>query len=330
MIHLVTGASGFVGSHLVKYLLANDNSVRALVRSRSQVDRFREMGVQAILGDLSDSDILHRAVRNTSTIYHCAAASSLSSDDEIRRTNLDGVRNLLHAVHDEKAGRVVLMSSLNVFGTVNYDNVAENFPTVRTGDVYTDVKIDGEEIALQFVRHHNLDITIFRPGLIYGPGGRYMTEIAAAILQGKFIFIGSRHNLVPLIYINDMVQVMVKSVRSRGASRHIYNIADGSRTTIGNLADTIAKRIGARSPKRVIPYLLPRVACTLFRIVGRPVPISPATLRFLGTSRHVSIHRAQTELGFDPKSKLQQGISETTASWHNQSLAKMSEVSRAA
>ena len=155
---------------------------------------------------------------------------------------------------------------------------------------------------------HDVDVTILRPGLIYGPGERHMPKLAAAVCRGKFVYLGSRHNLVPLIFVSDMVRVMEKAARSRRALCRVFNVADGSRTTIGDLVDTIARLTGARPPKRVIPYFMPRVACTLFAMAGRPGPISRTALRFLGTSRHVSIHRAQTELGFDPAVGLQQGL----------------------
>ena len=329
MVNLVTGATGFVGTHLVNKLLTRGNSVRALVRSDSDALTLRSRGVETVVGDLCDRQVLVAAVRGAKIIYHCAAASCLHDEDEIRSTNLDGIRKLLHIVRDESAGRLILMSSLNVLGSSSFEEATEESPTQRSGELHTDVKIDVEELALQFSGTHSVDVTILRPGMIYGPGERHMPGLASTLQSGKFTFIGSRHNNVPLIFVGDMVRAMMLAAESPHASGRIYNLTDGSRTTIGQLAGAMAELLGARSPKRIIPYALPHVACTVYGLVGRPGPISHATLRFLGTSRHVCIARSRHELGFEPEIGLRRGL-EMTMPWLIRAIEAEVKLSRAA
>ncbi|MCH2129431.1 MAG: NAD-dependent epimerase/dehydratase family protein [Pirellulaceae bacterium] len=311
MIQLVTGASGFVGSHLVQHLCSLGKTVRALVRRPEAKVGLRNKGVLAVSGDVCDRTRLCQVVRGADVIYHCAAASSLCSDDEIRRTNLDGTRNLLHAVRTEGAGRIVFISSLNALGSTSYENATESAPVIRSGEVHADVKIDSEQLALQFGDTHDIEVTILRPGLIYGPGERYIPKLAKSVQNGTFRFIGSRENVVPLIYVHDMVRLMVAAACTGTARGKIYHATDGSRTTIGDLVDTLADLNGSARPRHLLPYFVPRLACSMFEQFGKTSPISRTALRFLGTSRHVNMDLAKRELGFQPYVNLQEGLHQT-------------------
>ena len=329
MFHLVTGASGFVGSHLVRHLVSLGEPVHALVRTPAGASELQQMGVPVVVGDICDRLTLGRAVRGARVVYHCAAASSLCNDDEIRRTNLDGVRKLLHVSRTEGSIRIVLMSSTNVFGCGSYENATEDFPVQRSREVHADVKIDSEQLGLQFAKTHGTGVTILRPGLIYGPGERHIPKLVTAIRRGKFVFIGSRSNVVPIIFVHDMVRLMAVAARARVAAGQIYHATDGSRTTIGELADTIADLTGSPQPQRVLPYFVPRLACSVFELAGRPGPISRTALRFLGTSRSVNIDRARRELGFQPYVSLRQGMQQTL-NWLGQPGVTESATRRAA
>lgn len=311
MFHMVTGASGFVGRHLIRYLISLGERVHALVRSHEDAVTLQKMGVSTVVGDICERSTLSRAIHGARVIYHCAAASPSCDDDEIRRTNLDGVRNLLHVAQHEGSSRIILLSSTNVLGPGSYENATELSPTRRSREVFADVKIDSEQLGLQFSKTRGTDVTILRPGLIYGPGEHYIPKLANSIRQGKFFFIGSRNNVIPLIFVRDMVRLMVIAARTDVASGRIYHATDGSRTTIGQLVNTVADLMGSARPLRVLPYCIPRLACSVFEVAGRRGAISRTALRFLGTSRHVNIDLARRELGFEPKVSLLQGIQQT-------------------
>lgn len=317
MTALVTGATGFVGRNLVASLAKRNEKVRALYRDPVKAQLYLSNNVEAFHGDACDAALLRLAVDGADTIYHCAAAHSSSRADEIRHTNLRSVEVLLDAVRnsDSKA-RVVLMSSINVLGDRSFSQCTEDMHRRQTGELHVNLKIAAEELAERSMRD-GLDIVILRPGLIYGAGDPHLTKMAHAIYHGKFMYLGSRHNIVPLVHISDMVEAMVLAGRVPAARNRVYHITDGSNTTISELVALIVGTLQCAEPRRVLPAVVPRLANAVCGTFGRNGPVSASALRFLGTSRHVDIERARRDLGFVPKVAVAQGIAES-ATWLQQ------------
>lgn len=314
MTSLVTGATGFVGRCLVAHLVNQGRPVRALCRDEQKARAHLGRGEETILGDVCDPITMRRAVADVEVIYHCAAAHSTSSPDEMRRTNVPSVRCLFEAIRDAGTKpRVILMSSLNVLGNGSYANATDDFPRRQTHDLHVDLKTEAEELAERWIAD-GLDVVILRPGLIYGAGDPHLPKLARALRLGKFVFIGSRDNVVPLVYVSDMVQAMVLAAEASKASGRVYNITDGSRTTIGELVSQLCRVLECPEPKRVLPRFIPRVANSVCGVLGRAGPVSPSALRFLGTSRHVDIRRAAEELCFQPQVFVAEGVP-AMASW---------------
>lgn len=320
MTMLVTGATGFVGSHVLDELIIRGEHVRALIRDESKAEGLRNRGVEVVVGDLLDRQVLTRAVQGVQVVYHCAAAVGPRwSEQEIVSANRDGVQLLLEESFRAGYPRVVLLSSVNVLGTRDLDAAAEDLPCCRSNDPAADVKIEMEQLALEQFRDHNLNVVILRPGLIYGPRDRHnLPRLIEKVRQGTFPYLGSTRNVVPLVHASDVVQAMLLAAEKPRAIGRIYHITDGSRTTIGEFVETIAEALKCPTPRaRVIPLRLARALCGVGVLLGRwkirrwqPV-ISPAALRFLGTSRFIDIRRAREELGYSPRVDLRDGIAAT-------------------
>jgi nucleoside-diphosphate-sugar epimerase len=198
-----------------------------------------------------------------------------------------------------------------VLGTRNLDPATEDMPCRRSRDASADVKIEIETLTREYVERHGVDATILRPGLIYGPRDRHnVPQMARALKRGKFAFIGSRDNIAPIVYIDDVVEGILRA----------YHITDGSRTSIGQFIDCLAELIDCPARCKVLPYAVPSLACVVFDALGtvrlyrgRP-PITRASLRHLGTSRFFSIERASRELGYVPRVFYREGLS-TAIKW---------------
>ena len=319
MTTLVTGATGFVGSQVVDQLLARGKPVRALVRDPGKAEGLRARGVEVVGGDVRDPSTLDPAVRGAGVVHHCAAAVGPHfSKREIYDTNLGGVRNVLEAMRRAGAGRMVLLSSVNVLGTRDLDPATEETPCRPSSDPAADVKIEAEQLALTYRRQHGVDVTILRPGFIYGPGDPHnVPKLIRAIERGKFAFIGSRDNVVPIVHVRDVAAAMLLAAGTPAASGQVYNLTDGSRTTAGEFVDHLAELLGRPRPQRVLPYALPYLACLVFGALNRlgltrrQGPVTRAALRFLGTSRYVDIRKARQELGYEPRVRLREGLAET-------------------
>jgi nucleoside-diphosphate-sugar epimerase len=316
MVTLVTGASGFVGSHVIDALLAQGTSVRAQVRNLDAAPALCDRGVEVLAGDIRDPQVLASAVRGVDVVYHCAAAVGPAfSPREIYDIGLSGVRNLLEGLRQAGSGRAVLLTSVNVLGTRHFDAATEDLPCRRSGDASADVKVAIEELAQEYEQRHGVDATILRPGLIYGPRDRHnLPQMIRALRRGKFAFIGSRDNVAPIVYVSDVVQAMLLAGQNPASRGHAYHITDGSRTAIGQFIDHLAGLIGCPPPRKVLPYAVPYLGCVLFEWLarlrlycGRP-PIVRNSLRHLGTSRFFGIERAAKELGYVPRVLYPEGL----------------------
>ena len=314
---LVTGATGFVGHRLAEVLLARGESIRALVRNPAQAESLRERGIAVIVGDIRDPDAVARAVQGIDMILHCAAAvGDRYTGREIRETNLEGVRRLLEGARAARVGRVVLLSSVNVLGTLNLDPATENLPCRKSHDPAADVKIEAERLALQVAHEPGPEVVILRPGFIYGPGDHgNLPRIIRALRRGKFAYIGSRDHVIPIVHVDDVVHATLLAAQAPGADGRVYLITDGSRTTIGEFIDLLSGLLGCPRPLKVLPAFIPRFACVVFdglRLVFPrcPAPIRRSGVRFLGTSRFVDIRRAREELGYAPRTSYREGLAE--------------------
>ena len=141
-----------------------------------------------------------------------------------------------------------------------------------------------------------------------------------ALKRGKFAFIGSRDNIAPIVFIDDVVEAILRAGRMPASRGRIYHITDGSRTSIGQFIECLAEIIDCPAPRKVLPYAVPYLACVVFDALaalrlygGRPL-ITRASLRHLGTSRYFNIEQARKELGYEPRVFYQEGL-RTAVKW---------------
>jgi nucleoside-diphosphate-sugar epimerase len=315
MTSLVTGASGFIGSHLVAELLAEKGrSVRGLVR---RADPAAELhGAEVRIGDVRDSNVVQDFVQGVDVVYHCAAAAgSGSSPREAYDIALTGTRNVLEGLRRAGTGRAVLLTGIIVLGARNLDAATEDLPYQRTGDPASDVKIEIEQMAWEYEQRHGVDVTVLRPGMIYGPRDRRnLPQMIRALRNGRFAFIRSRNNVMPIVYIGDMIQAMRLAARTLAARGRAYHITDGSSTPLGDFVDCLAGLLGCPPPQKELPFAVPYLGCLLFEALatlrlyrGRP-PISRTSLNYLGYSRKIDITRARNELGYEPRVSYREGL----------------------
>jgi nucleoside-diphosphate-sugar epimerase len=263
-----------------------------------------------------DSAFVQEDVRGADVVYHCAAArGSKVSSRELYDTALLGTRNVLEGLRRTGAARAVLLTGTVVLGARHLHAATEDFPCRRSGELAGNVKTEIEGMARDYQQRHGVEVTVLRPGLIYGPGDRRnLPKMVRALRCGRFAYIRSRENVIPMVYVSDMVQAMRLAASSPAAAGRVYHVTDGSRTTIGEFIDYLAELLGCPAPRTVIPFVVPYLGCLLFESLAAlslfdgPGPINRTGLNLLGYSRVIDITRASRELGYEPRVLYRDGL----------------------
>ncbi len=315
MHHLVTGGSGFLGSHLVEALIARGERVRVLTRPTSQTDHLESLGVELVHGDLSDRPSLETALQSIERVYHCAAlAADWGTWEAFRAANVTGVDNLLAAALESNVDKVIHVSTTDVYGHPDYP-ADESAPFRPRGWPYGDTKIEGEQIVWDYHRQHGLPITVVRPVNIYGPRSTtFVMEIVDLLKEGGMIHIGSGEKPAGLAYVSNVVDLMLRAADSDASVGQAYNACDGSAVTWRQYVDRLAEIVGAPSPRVTIPH---RLAYLLgwgmekiygaLRITSRPL-LTRMTADLFSTDQGFPIEKARRELGYEPQVDFEEGM----------------------
>ena len=256
---LVTGAGGFIGSHLTERLAQEGAKVRAFVRYNSQNDQgllelipaeTREK-IDVIRGDVRDLKTIHEAMAGAEIVFHLAALVSIPYSylhtQEVIDTNIIGTANvLLSAKNDGKLERIVLTSTSEVYGTAQYVPIDEKHP-LQPQSPYAATKVGADALGLSFHRSFGLPVALVRPFNTYGPRQSARAVIPTIITQALTkdkIKIGALTPTRDLTYVSDTVEGFLRIATSPKSVGEVINIGSGSEISIGDLTHRIISLIG--------------------------------------------------------------------------------------
>jgi len=225
---LVTGATGFIGGHLAHRLIERGRNVRILVRSPSRVPASLRQSCELVVGDLDDLQALAEAVSGVRWIYHCAAnVSTWSSWESYRRANVDGVSNLLEAIHQENTdlSRLLHVSSVDVYGFPKQP-CSEECPLTGAGFGYGESKLQGEALVKRYGSKFGIPVTIVRPTNVIGPGSQFISRIGQELKSGLMMTIDGGRCNAGLVYIDNLVEAMILAAESPDSVGECFNIRD--------------------------------------------------------------------------------------------------------
>lgn len=253
---LVTGADGFIGSHLAEMLVREGCRVRAFVlynsfNSWGWMDRVPKdilAEVEIWTGDIRDPNGVRKAVQGTNTVYHLAALIgipfSYHSPDLYVDTNIKGTLNILQACRDLGVNRVAVTSTSEVYGTAQYVPIDEKHP-LQGQSPYSASKIGADKIAESFHLSFGLPVVTVRPFNTYGPRQSARAVIPTIITQllrgGGRVKLGSLHTTRDLNYVEDICRGFLALAQCDAAVGKVVNVGSGREITIGDLAAAIAK-----------------------------------------------------------------------------------------
>ncbi|MCL4376989.1 MAG: NAD-dependent epimerase/dehydratase family protein [Actinobacteria bacterium] len=319
---LVTGGTGFAGSHLVKKLIEEKYVVRVLARKTSNTAELVKWGVEIVTGDITDREKVFEAVKGTDWVFHIAAAYRQSNlpDKEYRDVNFNGTKNILDASAEYGISQLVYCSTIGLVSSVKNPPADEN-TAVCPGDVYQKSKCAAENEVLKYVHDKNLPASIIRPCAIYGPGDMRLLKMFRMIAKRKFILFGNGRALFHMVYIDDLVDAFLLCARKKEAVGEVFIIGGEKYLTLNELSALIAEEFRVPRPKIHLPYLPFELASATIEFlynklkIKKEPPIYRRRMAFYKKSRAFSIEKAKRMLGYCPKYDLKKGI-HLTAKWY--------------
>jgi len=305
----VTGATGFIGSHVVRLLRARGDRVRILMRKSSRSENIEGLGCEIILGDLRDALSLGRCVQGCRWVYHVGADYRLWARDprEIYESNVAGTRNLLSACCEAGVERVVYTSTVGTIG-MRPDGVPTDEETPVSLDEmighYKRSKFMAEQVALEFARS-GLPVVIVNPTAPVGYGDSKPTPTGKVILdylRGRLpAYVDTGLNIVS---VEDVAQGhLLAGSRGRIGERYLLG---GENMTLREILETLARICGSRVPRFPMPWTAALVAAYLNQffmgtLLRREPTIPLEGVRMARHKMFVSCGKAVRELGYEPR-----------------------------
>ena len=318
---IVTGATGLLGRHLVQELRQHGWSVTAIVRQGSNRRPLEQLDVACVVCDLGCDRLDSSMFENTDVVFHAAAAVSDWAPwsyfvaNTVRPTEV-----VCDAMVAAGCRRLVHFSTVGVYGRPPHNRiVGEDFTpaTLDRRNFYRRAKIESEKIVWQRQGAKQLDVTVIRPGMLYGPGDRSMLgRIVPLLRQQRIIFLGDPRVTLSLVHAGDVARAAVLAASSTGAIGQAYNVINPEKITQEAFFNTIATLAGTPLIRRHVPYFLayPIAGMAewfahLLRSKQPPLLIRYRVFLF-GYQRHYSIEKIRSSLGWEPQVDFHTGIQE--------------------
>jgi dihydroflavonol-4-reductase len=317
---LITGATGFAGSAMLRACAGRGYLVRAFVRDPAKARALEESGVEVAVGDMKDASSLEHALQDVSVVYHFASIFRQIGlpAEEFRLVNAEGPSRLITAAAKQGVQRVVHVSTVGVHGDIERPPANELAP-FRPGDIYQNTKLEGERKARATAERLGVPLTVIRPAPMYGPGDRRLLKLFSGVAHRRFPILGDGKAFFHMTYIDDLVEGVRLAGESPAAAGGTYIIGGAEFVSLNALVKMIAEEagvapLGIRLP--VWPFWLAGALC---EAVCLPLRIEPPLYRrrvaFFTKSRAFDITRARMELGYEPAVSLREGVRRTIA-WY--------------
>jgi nucleoside-diphosphate-sugar epimerase len=313
---LVTGASGFVGGHVVEALARRGIRPRCLVRETSRTDHLREWSPELVAGDVTSPASLEAAVEGVDGIVHCAGVLRALSLRDFLHVNADGCDNLYRAclAKNPAVRRIVHISSLTAYGPSAAGRPVEEGDARRPVSHYGRSKLAGQIIAESHMSR--LPIVVLVPPAVYGPFDRAFLGLFACVKRGFALAIGREERWASLIHAGDLARAVLVCLESGEAAGHAYLLEDGRPHAWREVATAVGRSMHASHVRIPLPVWTVKAACAAIgcaaRWKGAPAFFDRDRLNdFLQPSWTCTSARIRADLGFVPRYTLEQGISET-------------------
>ncbi|MDA8164481.1 MAG: NAD(P)-dependent oxidoreductase [Desulfobacteraceae bacterium] len=314
---LVTGAGGFIGSHLVENQLAQGHEVVALDLHLDRLGHLRGHARCTLAeGDLRDRELVARLLPGTAVVHHLASAHLQVNQPEafFWEVNVRALENLLAAAAANGVKRFVHCSSVGVYGSLA-SLPADETTACRPEILYEKTKLAGEQKVLAAHRETGLPVVILRPAWVYGPRCPRTTKLFRTIKKGRFFMVGNGNNFRHPLYITDLLKAFDLAAAAEAAVGEVLVIASAEPVRLRDLTVKIARAQQASLPPIKVPLWLMRLLAGMvestFTMGGKEPPFSSRSLKFFTDSAAFNIGKARRLLHFKPGVGLDEGLAAT-------------------
>jgi nucleoside-diphosphate-sugar epimerase len=320
---LVTGGTGFTGSHLVKRLLAKGQRVVVVDNQKGRFyDELASLGAEITIGSVTDRALMDKVVEGCDVVHHLAAAfRKINLPKQVYwEVNVNGTRYLLEAATRRGVKKFVYCSTQGVHGHIAHPPGNEDSP-ITPADYYQYSKYEGEKVVREF-GEQGLNATVLRPTAMYGPGDpeRWLM-LFKQVAGGRFLMFGDGRTYYHPLYIDNLIDAFELAAEREEARGQTYLIGDEHYYSLNEIVRQIARVLDIKLSVIHLPFWPLWAAAVACEAVCTPLRVSPPLFRrrvdWFRQVRAFSIDKARREIGYQPKVDLPTGLA-WTAQWYRE------------
>jgi nucleoside-diphosphate-sugar epimerase len=322
---LITGASGFIGSHLAERLAKEGHKVRVLIREKEaktsenrkdSLELIEKLGVEIVYGDLLNLESLKKAVQGVKIVFHLAAiARPMAIPRQVYfDINENGTKNLLDACINKKIKKIIIMSSVSAVGPARDENPVDEKTECKPVDIYGWSKLSQEKIGEEYIKKYNLPVVFLRPPMVFGPRDFEMLKLFKAVNK-RFFPVKGNKKCMEFLYVENLVEACLLAMK-KGKIGEKYHVSNGGHYSINEIIDSIAKA----ENKKLFPIKFPNFVFVtggyiiefIAKTFGFHPPFKHDTVKWMTEKFWYSdMSKAEKELGYKPKISLDEGVKRT-------------------
>lgn len=327
---LVTGGTGFIGSHLAEEGRRRGAEVVVLgladrPEERANVEVLRRLGVEILPGSITDAELCRQAVRGATHVFHLAVAmrEGAKQDEFFESVNLDGTRHLLEASARGRVRRFVYCSTIGIYGHRAPGITREDSP-LAPGNVYERTKVAAERMVREIGAAGGPPFVILRPADVYGPRDQRLLKLFRGVAQGRFPLFGSGSGRRHMVYVDDVVSAFFQACERDEALGEAAIVAGPRSCTLRELIAEVQKATGSRRYGVRLPLAPMLAAAAVVEDVSRKLKVEPPIYRrrmdFFWSDSEFDTSRARRVLDWAPQVELPEGVRRTAEEYRRAGL----------
>jgi dihydroflavonol-4-reductase len=321
---LVTGASGYTGTVLVKKLVAQGARVRAIARQSSNLTPFEGLSIEWVRGDVFDPAVIQKATRDVEYVIHVAAAyrEAKITDETYYNVHIKSTQLLAQALLNQPGfKRFVHVSTVGVHGHIDEPPANEEY-RFNPGDIYQRTKAEAEIWIRDFAVQNGFPLSVVRPAAIYGPGDKRLLKVFKMASNPIFPLFGRGQGLYHLIHVDDLTDIFILAAIHPAAQGQVFIAGNASPSRLEDIAKTIAQEVGNERMRFIrFPAWPLFLAADICEAICRPLGIEPPLYRrrvaFFTKDRAFSTTKLKELLGYSNAIDVGEGL-KNTARWYKE------------